>query len=98
LKYAYAKAAAADPEFLRRHEEGDPTLVKEFAKQWIEDWFEPARRKVTANEVGRTRAVPGGRDRSVALNGGKKIDYTNPKAIEDAMVESFKSHGGTFGD
>jgi hypothetical protein len=98
IKQAYVQAAEADPEFLQRHEAGDQTLVEQFVKEWIEDWFEPARRKVTATEIDRARRVPSARDRSVAGAGGKKIDYNNPKSVEDALVASFKEHGGAFGE
>lgn len=98
IRSAYAAAAEADPEFLARHEAGDQKLIEEFAKEWIEDWFEPARRKVVTNEVGRLRPVPGGRDRSInaAAGAGKKLDFKNEKDVEDAMVASFRQHGGTF--
>jgi hypothetical protein len=97
VKQAYAQAAEADPEFLARHSRSDPSLIKEFVQSWVDDWFEPARRKVTQTEVDRLKRVPGGRDRSVAPQGGKKIDYNNPKSVEDAMVASFRDHGGEFG-
>lgn len=98
IRSAYAAAAEADPEFLARHEAGDPKLIEEFAKEWIEDWFEPARRKQITNEVGRYRPVPSGRDRSINSQAGtpKKIDFTNEKEVEDAMVASFRAHGGGF--
>lgn len=96
LARAYVAEAEADPEFLKRHEAGDPKLVAEFAKQWVEDWFEPARKQVVSQEVARRRPVPNGRDRNVQTTPAKKIDFKDPKAVEDAMVESFKSHGGRF--
>jgi hypothetical protein len=98
LKQAYVQEAENNPEFLARHEQGDPTLITEFIKDWNEDWFEPARRKVTQTEVDRQRRVPSGRDRSVASQGGKKLDYNDPKAVEQALVDSFKAHGGAFGE
>jgi PAS domain-containing protein len=98
IRAAYANAAESDPEFLRRHEEGDKTLIAEFAKEWIEDWFEPARRKVTSTEVDRLRRVPRGNDRTVIAGKPKQIDFKNPKAVEDAMIESYRAHGGTFGE
>ncbi len=97
LKRAYVQEAEANPEFLARHEAGDPKLVEEFAKAWIDDWFEPARRSALNKEVERQKRVPSARDRSVAGPGGKKLDYNDPKAVEDALVESFRSHGGEFG-
>lgn len=98
LARAYVVEAENNPEFLRRHEKGDPKLVEEFASQWIEDWFKPAQRRATAVELGRQRQVPNGRDRNVQTTPPKAIDYKNPKAVEDAMVESFKRNGGVFGE
>lgn len=95
----YVGEAEADPAFLQRHEAGDPKLIEEVAQQFLEDWFEPARRSVTQTEVNRTsRRVPSGKDRGVVTQGKKKIDFKDPKAVEDAMVESYRSHGGQFGD
>lgn len=97
LSRAYVSAAEEDPEFLARHERGDQTLLAEFAKQWVEDWLEPARRKVTQLEVNRQRRVPGdGAKRTVTQQPPKTINFKDPKAVEDAMVESFRSHGGAF--
>lgn len=99
IKKAFTSEAEGDPAFLARYEAGDPTLIKEFVRQWVEDWYEPARRQVTADTVQRQRRVPNGRDRSFQPAGGqKKINFGDPKAVEDAMVEAFKSHGGGFGD
>ena len=95
----YIGEVETSPEILKRHENGDPTLVDEIAAQLVEDWFEPARRSVTATEVERTnRRLPRGRDRSVGTTGKKKLDFKDEKAVADAMVESFRSHGGTFGE
>lgn len=95
---AYVQAVSNDETVRERHEQGDITLVNEFAKNWIEDWFEPARRKVTATALDRTRRVPSGKDRALIAGTPKKLDYSNPKAVEDAMVESYREHGGRFGD
>jgi hypothetical protein len=95
----YVQEATQNPEFLARHQAGDPKLITEFAKEFVDDWVEPTRRNVLAAELGRTRRVPDGRGRSTTPGGGgKKIDFSDPKAVEDAMVESYKSHGGVFGD
>lgn len=89
----------SDPELIERYEAGDETLAKEVAKILIDDWVTPARRNHTANEVNRFRKVPSGRDRNTPVNGGggKKVNWSDPKAVEDAMVASFKEHGGEFG-
>jgi hypothetical protein len=93
---AYTVEAENNPEFLARHNQGDPNLAKEFAKAWVEDWFESARKSVVTEEIGRRRPVPNGRDRNVNTQPLKKIDYKNEKAVEDAMVESYRQHGGRF--
>ena len=95
---AYVQEARENPEFLQRHDAGDRTLLTEFAKQWVEDWLKPAQRQITAQEVGRARRVPSGKDRSIAAGSPKKIDFKNPKALEDAFAEAYKSHGGAFGE
>jgi len=97
LEAAYINEASRNPEFLKRHEKGDDSLLDEFAKQWVEDWFEPARRKVTQNEVQRLRPVPSGKDRGIVTHGQQKIDVNDPKQVEDLLVQSYKERGGTFG-
>lgn len=97
LRRGYMQAAQDDPDFLKRHIQGDPKLVEEFSKQWIEDWFEPARRKVIQQQVSQRRPVPGARDRSVPGTSGKQIDVKDPKAVEDFLVQGFKERGGQFG-
>jgi hypothetical protein len=93
----YAMQAEQDQEFLERHTNGDKTLIEEFAKQVIEDWFEPARRRVTQQESQRFRAVPSGKDRGIVTHGEKKIDVNDPKAVEDVLVRGFRERNGEFG-
>lgn len=93
----YVSEAESSPEFLQRHEAGDPALAKEFVKTYLEDFVEPIRRKVTATEVNRARSVPFGKDRGAPGTTGKKIDVTDPKAVEDLLVAGFKERGGQFG-
>ena len=82
-----------------RHEAGDDSLVEEFVKAFLEDWQESIRKSVVSSEVRPLRAVPSGKGRSVVVGKRKeKINYNDPKAFGDALVESFKDHGGTFGD
>lgn len=96
---AYIAEAASDPEFLKRHEAGDDTLIAEFVKNFMEDWGGPIKRSITATAVGQNRPVPNGRGRNVqGTPQKKKIDFNDPKAVADAMVESYTGHGGTFGD
>jgi hypothetical protein len=92
----YAREAESNPEFLDRHEKGDKTLIVEFAKQLSEDWFEPARRKVTQQETQRFRPVPSGKDRGIVTHGDKKIDVNDPKAVEDFLVKGYRERNGEF--
>jgi hypothetical protein len=94
---AYVLRAQEDPEFLQRHENGDKTLAAEFAKEWISEWFEPAKRTALAANVDRFRQVPGGKDRNIVNQGEKKIDVNDPKAVEDMLVAGFRERGGSFG-
>ena len=97
LLAAYAQQAQGDPEFAEAFERGDKAHLEQFAKDFVDDWFKPAQRRVTANELDRQRRVPSGRDRSVAQQPEKKIDVTNNDAVNDLLVEGFKSRGGEFG-
>lgn len=96
LGRAYLSMLEDDPEALQRHNAGDKVLIQEFAKAYTEDWFESARKTVVTSEASRRRPVPNGRDRSVQTTPAKKVDFKDNKAVEDAMVESFRSHGGKF--
>ncbi len=98
IQRAYVQEAESNPEFLKRHEQGDPKLIEEFVKDFMDDFIEPARRLVTKNENDRMRRVPGSRDRSVVGTSGKKVDLSTDKGFADALVDSYKGHGGAFGD
>lgn len=49
---------------LAAYEDGDPKVLASFVKRYNESWVEPARRKVTAQTLGRTRPVPDSTGRS----------------------------------
>lgn len=79
-------------DFLTRHERGDKTLIEEFAKSFLNDWYEPARRSVTRQTVNRQRPVPsGGRTRNQPVSGPPQIDYNNDKAFGDAILAARNS-------
>jgi hypothetical protein len=74
---------------LSRHERGDKTLLKEFVKNFLNDWYEPARRSVTTSQASRNlRPVPRG-DRGRALPagaGGVKVDLNNKEDFKKALL------------
>jgi hypothetical protein len=78
----------ASNDFLARHERGDQSLLKEFAKSYLNDWFEPARRRATADVTRRQgRPVPKGeRARTMIAGGPPKIDYNDPNAFKKALL------------
>lgn len=98
IRAAYVTEAETNEEFARRHEEDPEALIEEFSKNWIEDWFESSKRRVTADEVQRQRRVPGARERNLVTPGSNKpVDVNDPKAVEDALVAGFRAKGGEFG-
>lgn len=99
IESAYFEEAKTNPEFLARHEAGDPDLIAEFVKDWVDDFMEPARRSVLQREtqVNRRPRVPGGKDRSIVGAGEKPIDVKDDKAVEDVLVNAFRKRGGEFG-
>jgi hypothetical protein len=100
LADAYINEIKDDPEKIARHERGDRTLLSAFAKDFLDDWYKPAQRQVTNQQVNRVvnRRTPNGRDSRAVTQGKPKIDFNDSKAVEDAMVSSYLDHGGSFGD
>lgn len=88
---------ATNDELRVRYEEGDDAPITAFVNEYIEDFIKPAARQATAQDVNRLRPVPRGRDRNIVATAAKKIDFTDDKAIMDAMVEDFQVRGGEFG-
>ncbi len=80
----------ASNDFLARHERGDQTLLKEFSKAYLDDWFEPARRRVTADVTRRqNRPVPRGeRSRTLIAGGAAKVDLNDKDAFKKALLEA----------
>jgi uncharacterized protein YeeX (DUF496 family) len=96
--FARSQAEGRPSELLKRHEAGDQTLIEELAKEFVEDFVEPVRRRATAANVNRVNTrVPNGRPASnVSTNSKPKIDFTNEQAVEDAAVAAFAANGGSF--
>ncbi len=81
---------AADDDFVARHERGDKGLIKEFVKSFLGDWYEPARRSVTAAQARRNiRPIPRGeRTRLPVASGAAKINYNDPAAFKKALMDA----------
>lgn len=97
VERAYVAEAESNPDFLARHEAGDPKLAEEFVKEWIEDFVEPGKRQALAVEIGRRPRVPSGKDRSIVGSDQKPIDVKDDNAVADFLVKSFREKGGQFG-
>ena len=97
INAAYVTQCEQDPAFMKQVEAGNKAAVLQFATEYLEDFVAPVTRKVTAQEAGRFRPVPGGRERSLPMKGDKPIDVNDPKAVEDFLVAGVKAKGGQFG-
>jgi len=75
-------------DFVSRYERGDKSLLKEFAKSFIDEWVTPARRQASASAVTRFgRPVPRGeRTRMPLTQGPPKIDYNDENAFKNALL------------
>lgn len=94
----YVGEVENDRELLHRHMAGDPKLVEEIVTAVLEDWYEPARRSLTATEVERAgKKVPAGRGGHVLTSNKPTIDVNDPKQFAAALVQGFKESGGEFG-
>lgn len=93
LAHAYVRFVARGGEALRlRHEREPIKLAKEFAKGYIEQWFAPARRKVTQQAVDRNgRRIPSGNRSQPVVSQKAKVDYNDEDAFKKALQESFRA-------
>lgn len=81
---------------MQRYIDGDETLIDEFAKEWAEDYFVPAQRKVTSTLVATNRRVPNSTGRTQVTSGvqrpaefktlDERIDYAAQIAKERGLV------------
>lgn len=62
---------------LAAYEDGDPKVVGAFVKRYSDNWVEPARRKVTAQTLGRTRPVPDSTGRSQVTSVKRPEKFAN---------------------
>ena len=79
----------SDKDFLARHDRGDKTLIKEFAKEFLNDWYEPARRSAQSAITRRNRPLPSGeRSRMPVTSKQPDIDYSSDDAFKKALIEA----------
>jgi hypothetical protein len=79
----------ASNDFLARHERGDKALLKAFAKEYVSDWFEPARRQVTSQVTRRAqRPVPNGSRSGVVKSQTPEINYNNEADFKKAIIDA----------
>lgn len=81
---------AQDNDFVARHERGDKTLIKEFVKAFLDDFYEPARRQVTAQQARRQfRPTPRGeRVRTPLTAGAQPVDLNNEAEFKKALLSA----------
>ena len=82
----------ASNDFLARHDRGDKALAKEVADQFLQDWVEPVRRKVTNEAVTRNRPVPRSGGKPITQQ-PKPLDLSKPGAFEDALAAARRDEG-----
>lgn len=89
--------STGDSATLTRYENGDPDLLREFAKRHSANWVEPARRKLTANTVARTRPVPNSQGRAQVTSLQRPAKFANMDDRLDFAAKSYLERGGQFG-
>lgn len=78
---------STDTDLVARHERGDKTLIQEFVKAYLADWYEPARRSVSAQLERRNRPVPRGERQRVPLaQGEQKVNLDNKDEFKKALL------------
>lgn len=82
-------------DFMARHLRRDPSLIKEFVSGYLNEWFTPAKRTVTAQQVrqGR-RAVPnGGRSQDLTISNTPVGNLDNKEDFKKALLAA-RAAGG----
>jgi hypothetical protein len=82
------ETVASDNDFVARHERGDKTLIKDFVKGFLDDFYEPARKQVTAQQARRQfRPTPRGeRVRTPLTQGAQPVDLNNEGEFKKALL------------
>jgi hypothetical protein len=83
---------------LTKYEKGDASVVGDFVKRYTANWVEPARRRVTAQNINRSRAVPDSTGRSQVTSIKKPAEFKTLDDRLDYAAGLFKERGGQFSD
>ncbi len=76
-------------DFVGRYLRNDKTLFSEFVKAYLDDWYEDARRNVTATTVRRNnRPVPSGGRGEAVVTAATKHDLTTNDGFKKALTEA----------
>lgn len=79
----------ASSDALAQFERGDKESIQAFAKDYLGDWLEPAKRSVSRATLQRQRPVPRGeRSRAQVTQGVPEIDYNNEDAFKKALIDA----------
>ena len=82
-------------DFVARHLRSDPSLAKEFVKEFLNEWFEPARRTVTQSTVRRqSRPVPNGGRGETVVTRLPEMDLSTEDGFKKAMAAARAANSG----
>jgi len=82
---------------LQRYEAGDERLLDEFLKDWADDFFVPAQRRVTQNTMNRSRPVVSSTGRSQVTSVQRPATFRNLDERLDYAAKLAKERGVQFG-
>lgn len=82
-----------EAKYRQRYEDGDETLITEFVKEFVDDFFEPVRRSATAGAIPKPPRVPRGGSSAPVTQGAPQIDYNDSVAVENEAVRRLKEAG-----
>jgi len=82
---------------ITRYEEGDATLLKEFATAYTKRWVEPARRTATSLQIPRTRPTPNSQGRTQVTTVQRPEKFASLDDRLDYAAKLAKERGVQFG-
>lgn len=84
-------------ELLQKYLDGDESLIQDFAKEWAEDYFVPARRQIVSREVSRIgRQVPNPQGRSQQTSTQRPAEFKTDDERLDYAAKVMRESGHQF--